>query len=660
MDVRALMTLWMVLLSCGVFTISGAVSPPPVTYGYEDPSKNLVNNWDFEDDFDPNNGDWYPTAASYQFENDAHTGSRSVRVFNMTKTKFCGVTQKFGVGRMKPRTTYYVSMFIKITKNPTTGMFGTVRLQTSSKRSDGSQITNHNVGRLRVLRAASHWRQLGGDYVTPDEIHYGTFIFLVSSTDFEYLIDSVSVIELPYNEKWQKQADIDIEKYRKNMLTLNMYVPKRLEAFCKVKVELTQKKRHFGIGSAIKADLFNGNDEFGVNYRKFFFKNFEWAVFENDMKWKPMEKWQGYPKFGRVDKSLEYLEEYNVTLRGHSVLWGIKEANPTWVQSLTGTDLLDAVNTRIDYLIEHFKGSVVEWDVINEYMHSRFYTDELNDPLFIDKVHKRIHALDPDVGLVVNDYEVMRSGELTSSIVDLANTLMKRDVPVHGIGIQSHMRYLPVSPQAVKKRLEIATSLGLPVTLTELSIHTPNETERAWMLDVMLRMSFSNPGVQAVVFWQFSDTKQIGFEPDDNQTAFFIGPEFKPNEAGRLLQKLLKKWRTSRTFYPKSRYLQERISAFHGLYEVKVYYKDQFIKNASFYLHPGQDLRFTIPLTAAEVKDVDDDDPDNCGVWVAETDGDDDKTKPRKTGRAYDRLSKLKKKTKVKVRPYVKGKNIAN
>jgi len=40
----------------------------------------------------------------------------------------------------------------------------------------------------------------------------------------------------------------------------------------------------------MKADVFNRQDAFGEKYREFFFKTFDWAVFENDMKWKPMEK----------------------------------------------------------------------------------------------------------------------------------------------------------------------------------------------------------------------------------------------------------------------------------------------------------------------------------------------------------------------------------
>ena len=91
----------------------------------------------------------------------------------------------------------------------------------------------------------------------------------------------------------------------------------------------------------------------------------------------------------------------------------------------------------------------------------------------------------------------------------------------------THTHLLISSFPSPQKRLQIATSIGLPVTLTELSIHTSNVTLRAWMLELMLRMAFSNPGVEAVVFWQFSDLNEIGFEVSSNITAFFNGPDFK-------------------------------------------------------------------------------------------------------------------------------------
>lgn len=74
---------WIALLCCSTLvTLCGAVSSPKVIYGYEDPSKNLIKNPSFEDDFASNKGDWYPVNAKYKFVDEAHTGNRSIRVLN--------------------------------------------------------------------------------------------------------------------------------------------------------------------------------------------------------------------------------------------------------------------------------------------------------------------------------------------------------------------------------------------------------------------------------------------------------------------------------------------------------------------------------------------------------------------------------------------------
>ena len=61
-----------------------------------------------------------------------------------------------------------------------------------------------------------------------------------------------------------------------------------------------------------------------------------------------------------------------------------------------------------------FNLRLIQWDVLNEYLHADFYTKTIGDPLLIDKVHKRVHSIDPDVDIVVNDYQGIRDGELTS------------------------------------------------------------------------------------------------------------------------------------------------------------------------------------------------------------------------------------------------------
>jgi hypothetical protein len=51
-------------------------------------------------------------------------------------------------------------------------------------------------------------------------------------------------------------------------------------------------RHEFGFGTAIKARAFVGTDELSTKYREFIIDHFNWVVFENAMKWRPMEKYK--------------------------------------------------------------------------------------------------------------------------------------------------------------------------------------------------------------------------------------------------------------------------------------------------------------------------------------------------------------------------------
>jgi len=57
-----------------------------------------------------------------------------------------------------------------------------------------------------------------------------------------------------------------------------------------IHLQVELKRHDFGFGTAIQANHFNGYSEVEKNYRNFILKHFNWAVFENAMKWMYMEK----------------------------------------------------------------------------------------------------------------------------------------------------------------------------------------------------------------------------------------------------------------------------------------------------------------------------------------------------------------------------------
>ena len=73
-----------------------------------------------------------------------------------------------------------------------------------------------------------------------------------------------------------------------------------------VMVQVDQTDHEFGFGTAIKAALFSRTDPINTNYKNFVYDNFNWVVFENDMKWKLMEPW----KVRNIPRTVDQLMDY--------------------------------------------------------------------------------------------------------------------------------------------------------------------------------------------------------------------------------------------------------------------------------------------------------------------------------------------------------------
>ena len=78
-------------------------------------------------------------------------------------------------------------------------------------------------------------------------------------------------------------------------------------------------------------------------------------------------------------------------------------------------------------------------------------------------------AADPGAKLYINDYNIEQTGAKATAMLNLVKQLLAADVPLDGVGFQSHfiVGAVPTSFQSV---LEQFTALGLEVAITELDI----------------------------------------------------------------------------------------------------------------------------------------------------------------------------------------------
>ncbi|KAK2166534.1 hypothetical protein LSH36_38g06015 [Paralvinella palmiformis] len=157
---------------------------------------------------------------------------------------------------------------------------------------------------------------------------------------------------------------------------------------------------------------------------------------------------------------------------------------------------------------------------------------------------------------------------MTSAMANVAEYLKNKNAHIGGIGIQSHLKVLPMDEEVLEKRLQIIGRVGLPITITEFSVHSSNVQTRANALDLAFRVYFADPNVHAILLWGFTD-QFLTFAPDYYLTH---GTSFTPNTAGqKLLHLINEEWSTKQDIHPTSNNVDTTINhAFRGKYQLTV------------------------------------------------------------------------------------------
>ncbi|KAJ6391318.1 hypothetical protein OIU77_025325 [Salix suchowensis] len=422
--------------------------------------------------------------------------------------------------KLKLYLTYQVSAWVRIGPGATGPQIVNVALSVDSQWINGGEVEFND----------DKWHEIGGSFRIEKQPSNVMVYVQGPASGVDLLVSGLQIF--PVNRQVRfKYLKKQIDKIRKRDIILKF---SRLESSNTVRnsVKVRQIKNSFPLGSCVTR---TGMDN--EKFVKFLVKSFNWAVFENELKWSWTEPQEGKFNYRDADELLDLCKSYNIEVRGHCIFWEMEYAIQSWVRSLNASGLMTAVQNRLTGLLTRYKGKFRHYDVNNEMLHGSFYPDRLGKDIRAN-MFKTARELDPYAALFVNDYHIEDGSDIRST----PEKFIQQILDLQKQGAQG--------------------TLGIPIWFTELDVSCPNEFVRADDLEVVLREAFAHPAVEGVILWGFWELYM------SRKNAHLVNADGKINAAGKRFLSLKKEWLSHA-----SGYIDElgefRFRGFHGTYNVE-------------------------------------------------------------------------------------------
>lgn len=202
-----------------------------------------------------------------------------------------------------------------------------------------------------------------------------------------------------------------------------------------------------------------------------------------ELKWGPLRPSRDAFAFERADALLAFAEGNRLKMRGHNLVWyyGL----PDWTKDIhSAAEAERELVHHIETVASHYRGRLTSWDVVNEPIPDWAPTPEARrDCLwssflgqrYIELAFRTAHAADPDVRLVVNEYDVEHVGprfeKKRAALRRLVFDLLDAGAPLHAVGLQCHLRgATPIDRDGVSAFVAEMRGEGLDVYVTELDV----------------------------------------------------------------------------------------------------------------------------------------------------------------------------------------------
>lgn len=220
-----------------------------------------------------------------------------------------------------------------------------------------------------------------------------------------------------------------------------------------------------------------------AQYVAFVLDNFSLITPGVELKWPALRPSPDTFNFTNADKLIAWARAHSLEIHGHNLCWQV--FNPDWfATTLTHANAQQYLATHITTVMRRYKGQIATWDVVNEPigiwqnrpdgLRLGPWLDLLG-PEYIDVAFHAAKDADPAPLRILNLNGAERQdgfGDRTrAATLTLIQQLLKRGVPVQGIGLEAHLRAPYAANHAPLIRfVSQIRELGLQVLVTEFDI----------------------------------------------------------------------------------------------------------------------------------------------------------------------------------------------
>lgn len=202
---------------------------------------------------------------------------------------------------------------------------------------------------------------------------------------------------------------------------------------------------------------------------------------------------EGVYNFEQADILVDWAIANGMDVRGHSLVW--HESTPDYFYEGTPEEIRARLEDYVTTVVEHFKGRIEVWDVVNEVVstdifrgdgmgvgpdrRSRWY-EAVGSADYIDWAFHAARAADPDALLFINEYSTENAIK-KPWLLEILQRLQARGVPVDGVGHQFHL-HLGSDPAELMQAIDDVDNqfMGLINHITELDTDFYNDPGSCW------------------------------------------------------------------------------------------------------------------------------------------------------------------------------------